>query len=184
MLQAALLEVDPNFRETVSDGVVRRHMIVAPKRVREGTANSENLSYGQQAKLFEGSDVARAMARMRPAPVGTSEGVGGAGEPRHTLPLYAHWFRQDLIADEERNSNVEFFNGTSAIKTPERYMSWRNAMIEKYRADPKQKLTRIDCRKFIRGDVCAMDRVWRFLDSWGLINFEVPAQRVRLRHAI
>ena len=178
--QAALLEVDPNFRETVSDGVVRRHMIQAPKRVREGTANSENLSYGQQAKLFEGSDVPRAMARMRPAPPNAGVVVNTANEPRHTLPLYAHWFRQGAIADEERNSNVEFFNGTSPTKTPELYMRWRNCMIALYRENPKQKLTLSACRQKIQGDVCAIQRVWRFLESWGLINFEAPAQRVRL----
>lgn len=219
-IQTALLEVDPNFKEFVSDGVVRRHMLVPTKRVREGTAISENLSNGQLPKLIDGSDLAAAMLRVRPqapptadasrrseataagsanadseaplkpqhptaAPSPHPESSGaaaahagvGAG-PKVQVPRYAHWFRFDRVHDIERNGNIEFFNGSSSSKTETSYKEIRNFMVAKYREAPQRKLPLLECRKLLIGDAGAIQRVWRFLESWGLINYQLPLQKV------
>lgn len=229
-MQQALLEVDPNFREGVSEGVVRRHVLAPSKRLREGTTNSENLSFGQQAKLHEASDVHQAMTRMQlaaappaadtaaagssgarergsnpePATPGASAAAQSAGtresdqrataqqravsaesiEARngpclHSLPVYAHWFRLDAVHEIERNANVEFFNGTSSLKTPGSYVEMRNCMIALYRAEPKKRLSFATCRQHVTGDLMAIKRVWRFLNSWSLINWEAGPPPVR-----
>jgi hypothetical protein len=217
-LQTALLEVDPNFKEVVSDGVVRRHMLVPTKRVREGTANSENLSNGQLPKLIDGSDFTAAMLRVRPqrpaaadlpqpvpaastAPLRSggrsqsSEPASTAGPPLQSamtaadaaaravpvlhLPRYAHWFRFDQVSDIERNGNVDFFNGSSPSRSEASYREIRNFMVNKYRENPKQKLSLLECRNLLQGDASAIQRVWRFLEAWGLINYQLPLQQVR-----
>ena len=88
------------------------------------------------------------------------------------MPVYAHWFRMASVHEIERNANVEFFNGRSSIKIPEKYVEYRNFMVERYRKCPQARLTFLDCRMHLVGDVNAIRRVWTFLDSWGLINFE------------
>jgi hypothetical protein len=88
------------------------------------------------------------------------------------MPVYAHWFRMTSIHEIERNANVEFFNGRSSLKTPEKYVEYRNFMVARYRKCPQARLTFLQCRQHLVGDVNAIRRVWTFLDSWGLINFE------------
>lgn len=95
------------------------------------------------------------------------------------MPVYAHWFRMAAIHEIERNANVEFFNGRSSIQTPEKYMEYRNFMVERYRKCPQERLNFLDCRRCLVGDVNAIHRIWTFLDSWGLINFEADPVAVR-----
>lgn len=63
MLQAEQ-EVDPNFREEIAEGVVRRHVRFTNKRIKEGLAQSENISWGQMAKVYDGADATTAMAHV------------------------------------------------------------------------------------------------------------------------
>jgi hypothetical protein len=57
-------EVDPNFREEIAEGVVRRHVRFTNKRIKEGLAQSENISWGQMAKVYDAADAAAAMAHV------------------------------------------------------------------------------------------------------------------------
>lgn len=66
-------EVDPNFREEIAEGVVRRHVRFTNKKIKEGLAQSENISWGQMEKVYDGADAAAAMAHV--------------GLPRHMTPL-------------------------------------------------------------------------------------------------
>lgn len=102
-----------------------------------------------------------------------------AADAHVRMPVYAHWFRMATINEIERNANVEFFNGRSSIKTPEQYVEYRNFMVQRYRKCPQARLTFLDCRQHLVGDVNAIRRVWTFLDSWGLINFEADPVPVR-----
>ena len=203
-MQQALLEVDPNYREVISEGVVRRHVLVPSKRIREGTTNSENLSCGQLPRFHDAADARHAMARVRAPPAATDAAscagapvatntepaagdaaaaapsdLGRAAAPQvYSIPAYAHWFRPCAVHHIERNANVEFFNGTSQRKTPEAYVEMRNWMVRRYRSKPKQRLGLLECRKHIVADFGAVQRVWRFLDSWGIINYEAQAAQV------
>ncbi|XP_031489972.1 SWI/SNF complex subunit SWI3A isoform X2 [Nymphaea colorata] len=49
-------------------------------------------------------------------------------------------------------------------------------MINKYREDPTRRLTFTELRKMLIGDVCLIHKVYDFLDSWGLINFQSSDQ--------
>lgn len=46
-------------------------------------------------------------------------------------------------------------------------------MINKYREDVGRKLTFIEVRRFLSGDVATLRRVWDFLGDQGLINYQV-----------
>jgi SWIRM domain len=172
-------EVDPNFREEISEGVVRRHVRFINKKVKEGVALSENLSWGQMAKVYDAADACAEMARVHvPRPVTDARAPPADAHVR--MPVYAHWFRMESIHEIERNGNVEFFNGRSSLKTPEVYVALRNFMVQHYRSQPQQRLTLLDCRRHLVGDVNAIRRIWSFLDSWGLINFEADPEPVRV----
>jgi SWIRM domain len=46
-------------------------------------------------------------------------------------------------------------------------MEARNAVIDAYREDPSSRLTNLDCRRLLGGDVNAVYRILSFLESWG-----------------
>lgn len=79
----------------------------------------------------------------------------------------------DKINPIEKRMLPEFF-GTSATKTAELYLKYRNYMVHAYRQQPSVYLTATACRRNLAGDACAILRVHEFLTHWGLINFHVP----------
>ena len=89
------------------------------------------------------------------------------------LPSYSTWFDMRLIHKEERKSLPEFFNSRNRSKTPAVYKDYRDFMINTYRLNPSEYLTVTACRRNLAGDVCAIMRVHAFLESWGLINYQV-----------
>lgn len=169
-------EVDPDFAEPAGEGVVRRRVVQPHKKVLEGSTLSENLSLGQLPKLYEPSSAAAAMAAARvAAPTVT---LSAASTPAaFTIPAFAHWFRFGSVHDIERHGNVEFFNNASPGKTEALYVQYRDFMVREYRRDPRRKLTFLNCRRCLVGDVNAIHRVWAFLDSWGIINYEALPPR-------
>lgn len=174
-------EVDPNFREEIAEGVVRRHVRVMNKKVKAGLQVSENLTHGQMRKAYDAADAASAMAFVR-APGGEPQQPAGAGAHAYVrLPVYAHWFRTDAVHAIERNANIEFFNGASPHKTEAMYVQYRNCLVEEYRRCPSRRLTFLDCRRRLVGDVQSLRRIWDFLDSWGLINCAADPAAVRVR---
>ncbi len=46
-------------------------------------------------------------------------------------------------------------------------------MVDSYLLNPKRYLTKIACRKILRGDVNSIMRVHGFLEKHGVINFSV-----------
>merc|ERR1711977_371218 len=49
-------------------------------------------------------------------------------------------------------------------------------MVNTYRLNPPEYLTFTACRRNLCGDVCAIMRVHQFLETWGLINYQVDPE--------
>lgn len=96
----------------------------------------------------------------------------------HTIiiPSYASWFNMKKIHQIERESLPEFFNTNHPSKSPKIYANYRNFMINSYRLNPNEYLTLTSCRRNLVGDVGTLMRVHRFLNKWGLINYQVNPQ--------
>jgi SWI/SNF related-matrix-associated actin-dependent regulator of chromatin subfamily C len=89
------------------------------------------------------------------------------------LPSYSTWFDMNAIHKIEKKSLPEWFNSRNRSKTPATYKDTRDFMINTYRLNPAEYLTFTACRRNLCGDVCAIMRVHTFLESWGLINYQV-----------
>lgn len=92
------------------------------------------------------------------------------------VPSYASWFNMKLIHQIERDSLPEFFNLSHPSKSPKIYANYRNFMVNAYRLNPNEYLTLTSCRRSLVGDVGTLMRVHRFLNKWGLINYQVNPQ--------
>ncbi|KAF3918617.1 hypothetical protein AA313_de0203641 [Arthrobotrys entomopaga] len=93
------------------------------------------------------------------------------------IPSYATWFEMTNISDIERKSLSEFFNNRNRSKTPAIYKDYRDFMINTYRLNPQEFLTVTACRRNLTGDSGAIMRVHRFLEQWGLINYQVDPEK-------
>ncbi|VEU19578.1 DEKNAAC100751 [Brettanomyces naardenensis] len=89
------------------------------------------------------------------------------------LPSYASWFDLKKIHKIEKESLPEFFNHFNKNKSPEIYARYRNFMINAYRLNPNDYLSFTAVRRNLVGDAPTLLRVHRFLDKWGLINYQV-----------
>lgn len=89
------------------------------------------------------------------------------------IPSYASWFKMKKIHRIEKESLPEFFSARHSSKSPKIYISYRNFMINAYRLNPNEYLTLTSCRRNLVGDVGTLMRVHRFLNKWGLINYQV-----------
>jgi SWI/SNF related-matrix-associated actin-dependent regulator of chromatin subfamily C len=91
----------------------------------------------------------------------------------YTVPSYARWFSWNMIHEIERKSLKEFFDGSSSSKTPKIYKEYRDFMINMYREDLHRGVTFTEVRKMLIGDVNSLHKIFDFLETWGLINFQV-----------
>lgn len=98
------------------------------------------------------------------------------------IPSYSAWFDMSKIHPVERRALPEFFNSRNRSKTPAIYKDYRDFMINTYRLRPTEYLTVTACRRNLAGDVCAIMRVHAFLEQWGLINYQVRADRYNPLH--
>lgn len=89
------------------------------------------------------------------------------------LPSYTSWFNMAKINKIEKESLPEFFNHANRNKTPQIYLKYRNFMINSYRLNPNDYLSFTAVRRNLVGDAPTILRVHRFLDKWGLINYQV-----------
>ncbi|AOA63956.1 RSC chromatin remodeling complex component [Komagataella phaffii CBS 7435] len=92
------------------------------------------------------------------------------------VPSYAQWFDINTIHDIEKRSLPEFFpplSDNSKLKSPEIYLEFRNFMIHTYRLNPIEYLTVTAARRNLAGDVASISRVHGFLQTWGLINYQI-----------
>lgn len=95
---------------------------------------------------------------------------------RVIIPSYSRWFDRDSIHDIERKSLPEFFSGKTSSKTPVVYRQYRDFMIDAYRLNPTEYLTVTAVRRNLAGDVAAILRVHKFLEQWGLINYQIDPE--------
>ncbi|MCJ1434998.1 hypothetical protein MMC27_004368 [Xylographa pallens] len=93
------------------------------------------------------------------------------------LPSYSTWFDMHKIHQLEEKAMPEFFNSRNRSKTPSIYKDYRDFMINTYRINPTEYLTFTACRRNLAGDVCAIMRVHAFCEQWGLINYQVDADK-------
>ncbi|KAI8061249.1 hypothetical protein BDF21DRAFT_348056 [Thamnidium elegans] len=87
------------------------------------------------------------------------------------------WFHFDLIHDLERLALPEFFKGDSLELTPENYKTWRNHMINTYKANPDYYLTISACKSKLDVDLVTLVRIHSFLESHNLINSRPDPRR-------
>jgi len=92
------------------------------------------------------------------------------------MPSYSSWFNMRKIHQIERESLPEFFQTKHPSKSPKIYMNYRNFMVNSYRLNPNEFLTLTSVRRNLVGDVGTLMRVHRFLNKWGLINYQVKPQ--------
>ncbi|KAL0051641.1 hypothetical protein WJX82_011053 [Trebouxia sp. C0006] len=148
----------------------------AERRSLDGSASAENISRGQQRGPMR-SNAYKLPQATGPDPV--SSGIPTAeadlSQELYKVPSHAAWFGYNAIHDIERKSVPDFFNGKAQSKTPKVYKEYRNFMINKHREDVKRRLTFTECRKLLAGDAMGVFRVWQFLDSWGIINYQAGA---------
>lgn len=101
----------------------------------------------------------------------------------HTLASLFHvlgWFQWGEIHETEKRALPEFFEGVSTTKNPRVYKEYRDFIINKYREDTSKRLTFTEVRKALIGDVSLLQKLFSFLEKWGLINFSAsvkPSQR-------
>ncbi|PIA47501.1 hypothetical protein AQUCO_01400264v1 [Aquilegia coerulea] len=94
----------------------------------------------------------------------------------HIVPMHADWFSPNSVNRLERQVVPHFFSGKSSENTPEKYMECRNRIVAKYMENPEQRLLVNDCQGLVPGvDLHDLNRIVRFLDHWGIINYSAPA---------
>lgn len=95
------------------------------------------------------------------------------------IPSFAKWFNMNEIHSIEKKLFPDFFSvkdsekNKSVYKTPEIYKNMRDFMVNTYRINPLEYLTITAVRRSLAGDVTTIIRVHRFLEKWGLINYQI-----------
>ncbi|XP_043719717.1 SWI/SNF complex subunit SWI3C homolog [Telopea speciosissima] len=98
------------------------------------------------------------------------------------VPMHADWFSPNSVHRLERQVVPHFFSGKSAEHTPEKYMDCRNRVVAKYMENPEKRLKINDCQGLAPGiDLHDLNRIFRFLDHWGIINYSVAAMNREAR---
>lgn len=95
---------------------------------------------------------------------------------RVIVPSYSQWFDRDGVNEIEKKGLPEFFSGKSRTKTPEVYRDLRDFMVDVYRMNPTEYLTITACRRNLASDVGTLVRVHQFLETWGLINYQIDPE--------
>lgn len=88
------------------------------------------------------------------------------------MPVQSAWFSLHRIHPIERHALPEFFTGKNRSKTADIYRQYRDFMVNTYRLNPLEYLSFTACRRNLKGDVCALLRIHKFLDQWGVINHQ------------
>ncbi|OBA28718.1 SWIRM-domain-containing protein [Hanseniaspora valbyensis NRRL Y-1626] len=91
------------------------------------------------------------------------------------IPAYSHWFDLNKITEREIKELPEFFINDSKdkSKTPIYYKTVRNFIVNTYRINPNEKMTFLSIRRNLVGDVGSLLRIFKFLEKWGIINYQV-----------
>lgn len=102
-------------------------------------------------------------------------------QSRHVvIPSFSKWFDLNSIHAIEKKLFPDFFPPKtgedvpkSVYKTAETYQNMRDFMINTYRINPIEYLTVTAVRRNLAGDVASIIRIHRFLEKWGLINYQI-----------
>lgn len=102
-------------------------------------------------------------------------------QSRHVvIPSFAKWFDMNEVHLIEKKLFPDFFPqptadgaSPSVYKSPEVYRNMRDFMINTYRINPIEYLTVTAVRRNLAGDVASIIRIHRFLEKWGLINYQI-----------
>ncbi|XBW37256.1 hypothetical protein QEN19_002839 [Hanseniaspora menglaensis] len=91
------------------------------------------------------------------------------------IPAYSYWFDLEKINDREQSELPEFFikETKDKSKTPVYYKIVRNFIVNTYRINPNEKITFLSIRRNLTGDAGSLLRIFKFLEKWGLINYQV-----------
>lgn len=89
------------------------------------------------------------------------------------IPSFSLWFQFNEIHEIEKRSLPDFFNESSRFKCPKTYKDVRNFMINTYRLSPYEYLTVTAARRNIALDVASIVKIHKFLEEWGLINYQI-----------
>ncbi|AAS51823.2 ADL097Wp [Eremothecium gossypii ATCC 10895] len=89
------------------------------------------------------------------------------------VPSFASWFQFNEIHELERRALPDFFNDSVRFKTAKAYKDVRNFMINTYRLSPYEYLTVTAVRRNIAMDVASIVKIHKFLEEWGLINYQI-----------
>lgn len=93
------------------------------------------------------------------------------------IPSYSCWFDLTKIHSIEKENLPEFFTNRIVSKTPQIYIKYRNFMVNTYRISPDEYFTFTSARRNLCGDSGCIFRIHKFLNRWGLINYQVDAQK-------
>lgn len=99
------------------------------------------------------------------------------------------------IDESVSNSMVQSFNTVQSTPVVEQstgknrnlekvYIEARDFMVQTYRMRPQDYLTLTMCRRHLTGDVGSLVRIHSFLEQWGLINKDCPAEITRARRPV
>lgn len=96
----------------------------------------------------------------------------------HTIvvPSYSSWIDLEKVNTIERESLPDFFDGKNKSKTSGIYKQYRNFMINSYRLNPNEYLSFTAARRNLMGDAGSILRIFKFLNKWGLINYQVDPE--------
>ena len=95
------------------------------------------------------------------------------------VPSYATWFEFGQVNEIEKASLPEWFTNEAsagATRNSQSYIESRDFMVGTWRSHPEVYLSFTACRRHLAGDVCAMMRIFSFLEHWGLINYQVEPE--------
>ncbi|XP_010268993.1 PREDICTED: SWI/SNF complex subunit SWI3C [Nelumbo nucifera] len=155
---------NPYFFENISHGQLQALSAVP--------ADSPSLAQADQDRA-EGSSFAYVIT-----PPAIMEGRGVVkrfGNNRVlVVPMHADWFSPNSVHRLERQVVPQFFSGKSGDHTPEKYMECRNRIVAKYMENPEKRLSFNDCNGLgVSVEMHDLNRIFRFLDHWGIINYSV-----------
>ncbi|CCK72745.1 Rsc8p KNAG_0L01250 [Huiozyma naganishii CBS 8797] len=89
------------------------------------------------------------------------------------VPSFAAWFDPSKVHEIEKRSLPDFFDDSSRFKTEKAYRDTRNFMLNTYRLSPYEYLTITAVRRNIAMDVASIVKIHSFLETWGLINYQI-----------
>uniref|UniRef100_A0A803M514 SWIRM domain-containing protein n=1 Tax=Chenopodium quinoa TaxID=63459 RepID=A0A803M514_CHEQI len=155
-----------------------------------GDANLENISYGQLQALSavpadnpallglgSGSGDQESSVVITPPPIREGRGMVKMFWDRlHVLPFHTEWFQPTTVHRLERQVVPHFFSGKSAEHNADKYLDCRNLIVAKYLENLEKRLSIGDCQELVVGvDHEDLNRIFRFLDHWGIINYCAPS---------